>query len=98
MPDAVRLMSPRALGLPQRFEEALASILEPDLNGARRHVELVGDDLALLKTRKRVFICVGRRGAVHVNEGLAARQAMIAAAAARRASGDSPKLCISTLS
>ena len=68
MPDAVGVIAPRALGLPERLEEALASILEPDLNGARRHVELVGDDLALLKTRKRVLICVTRQGVVHNDE------------------------------
>lgn len=99
MPDAVWLHAlhpPRALGLPQRFEKALASILEPDLNGARRHVELVGDDLTLLETRKRVFICDSRRGAVQNGEWLALRRAMIAGGAARQASGGSPKLCIST--
>ena len=67
MPAGLAIRVPRALGLPEGLEKALASILKPDLDGAWRHVQLGRDDLALLKAWKRVVVCAARaRYVMHV--------------------------------
>lgn len=55
-PDAAALL---------RLEQPLPTVLKPDLHRARRHRELIGQRLALVKARQGVLVCARTRRTAH---------------------------------